>query len=91
MYYRRQSSFDRTYGKLADQDQAVVEQALARLVRAFESGERTEGLGLKKLERDFWEIRAGLPIRVLFKLEKNLLTFVIVGTHDTIQRYLKHA
>lgn len=68
-----------------------MEQALARLVRALDSGERTEGLGLKKLERDFWEIRAGLSIRVLFKMEKGRVTFVIVGTHDAIRRYLRHA
>lgn len=90
MLYRRQSSFDRTYRKLSSQDQATVEQALTRLIRALESGERAEGLGLKKLERDFWEIRAGLSIQILFKLQKGLVIFVIVGTHDAIRRYLRH-
>ena len=90
MLYRRQSSFDRTYRRLPRPEQAAVEQALTRLVRALESGERAEGLGLKKLERGFWEIRAGLSIRILFKLEKGLVTFVIVGTHDAIRRYLRH-
>lgn len=90
MQYRRQNSFDRTYRKLSDEEREGVEQALTRLVRALDYGERSEGLGLKKLERDFWEIRAGLSIRILFKLEKGLVTFVIVGTHDALRRYLRH-
>lgn len=90
MQYRRQSSFDRTYRKLSAPEQAAVEQALSGLVRALDSGEKTEDLGLKKLECDFWEIRAGLSIRTLFKMEKGRATFVIVGTHDAIRRYLRH-
>lgn len=90
MQYRRQASFDRTYRKLSPADREAVEEAVTRLVHALESGERSEGLGLKKLERAFWEIRAGLLIRILFRLEKGRVIFVIVGNHDAIRRYLKH-
>lgn len=90
MYYRRQSSFDRTYRKLQGPVRTLVEEAITRLVHVLTTGEKTEGLELKKLDRGFWEIRAGLSIRILFKLEKDRVTFVIVGTHEAIQRYLKH-
>lgn len=63
---------------------------MSRLVHALETGERREGRGLKKLERSFWEIRAGLSTRILFTLEKGFVTFVIVGNHDALRRYLKH-
>jgi mRNA-degrading endonuclease RelE of RelBE toxin-antitoxin system len=88
--YRRQSSFDRTYRRLSKPDQQAAEEAIRRLVHGLDTGERTEGLGLKKLQREFWEVRAGLSIRVLFKLEKGIVIFVVVGTHDQIRKYLKH-
>ncbi len=90
MEYSRSSSFDRTYRKLEASDRAKVEQAIVLLVHALDSGQGPKGLGLKKLKRDFWEIRAGISIRILFKLEAGLVTFVIVGTHDEIRRYLRN-
>jgi len=88
--YRRQTSFDRTFRKLTPPDRREVEEVIIRLVHALETGQRGEGLGLKKLERSFWEIRAGLGIRILFTLEKGTVSFVIVGSHDALRRYLKH-
>jgi len=88
--YRRQASFDRTYQRLTVSDRTAVEQAIIKLVHALDSGQHSEGLGLKKLQRGFWEIRAGLSIRILFKLEPQTVSFVIVGTHDQIRKSLKH-
>jgi mRNA-degrading endonuclease RelE of RelBE toxin-antitoxin system len=47
------------------------------------------GLGLKKLEHGFWEIRVGLSYRVLFKMEAQILKIVQVGTHEEIRHYLR--
>ncbi|MBI3312134.1 MAG: hypothetical protein HYZ88_01230 [Candidatus Omnitrophica bacterium] len=89
MQYGRTSSFDRTLRKLSSSDRSAVEQSIARLVHAFDANQLPEGLGLKKLRKTTWEIRAGLAIRILFRLEGSFVVFVIVGTHDEIRRYLK--
>jgi hypothetical protein len=52
---------------------------------------RPAGLGLKKLHKSFWEIRADLETRILFQVEKDRVTFVIVGNHDEIRRFLSRA
>lgn len=89
MRYSRATAFDRTCRALEASQRAIVEQAIAQLVHALDTGRHTEGLGLKKLQYGFWEIRAGLSIRILCTWKSDLVTFVLVGTHDEIQRYLK--
>ena len=50
---------------------------------------KPEGLGLKKLKDDIWEIRAGLRNRVLFVLYPGEIRFLLVGDHNQIRDYLK--
>lgn len=49
-----------------------------------------KGLGLKRLKGDYWEIRKGLKVRILFRWEADLVEFVIAGDHNDIKRYLKN-
>jgi hypothetical protein len=55
------------------------------------SGEKelSVGLGLKNLRKNFWEIRKGLKLRVLFRWRTDNVEFVLAGTHEEIKRYLK--
>jgi hypothetical protein len=47
------------------------------------------GLGLRKLNPSgIWEARAGLSLRALFRLEKDEVTFVFLGNHDDVKRFL---
>ena len=48
------------------------------------------GFGLKKFGGDLWEFRTDLPIRVLFQGDKESVTFLFVGNHNEVQRFLKH-
>ncbi|MEW6008880.1 MAG: hypothetical protein AB1629_04520 [Candidatus Omnitrophota bacterium] len=89
MRYISKTSFDNTFKKLSPEFKENVKQAIQALSIFFESGQKTPGLGLKHLRRDFWEIRTGLKIRILFKFSSDLIEFIIVGTHDDIKRYLK--
>jgi len=48
------------------------------------------GLGIRKLHRSgIWEARLGLGLRLVFAVQKEVLTLVRVGTHQDIQRYLR--
>jgi mRNA-degrading endonuclease RelE of RelBE toxin-antitoxin system len=82
-------SFDESLGVLSPKDRSRVEVAISRLLDYFEGGHRPSGLGLRKLQDSYWEIRAGLEKRVFFALEKDLATFILVGSHDEIRRKLR--
>lgn len=89
MRYEFKPSFDRTFQKLPKERQKRIQKVLNALVNFFETGRRTKGLGLKQLRGNFWELRAGLKDRIIFQLELDKVSFLTVGNHDEIRRYLK--
>jgi mRNA-degrading endonuclease RelE of RelBE toxin-antitoxin system len=91
MHYERKPSFDRSLRRLPQDRRHRVERAIEQLVMFFEAGPRPQGLGLKRLRGDVWEVRAGLSDRVIFRLTADLVEFVIVGNHDDIVRFLKQS
>jgi hypothetical protein len=90
MRYERKPSFDRTFRRLPKDRQARAKEAMRQLVAFFETRERPQGLGLRRLRGDFWEVRAGLSDRIMFRLIGDLVEFVVVGNHDEIRRALRH-
>jgi mRNA-degrading endonuclease YafQ of YafQ-DinJ toxin-antitoxin module len=90
MKYQYKPSFEKTIKKLELIKKEKVKKAIHALVLFFETGKRTEGMGLKKLKRDFWEIRANIHDRILFRLRNDVVEFIISGNHDEIKRYLKN-
>jgi mRNA-degrading endonuclease YafQ of YafQ-DinJ toxin-antitoxin module len=34
-------------------------------------------------------MRVGLDLRLIFKVERDAITFVFAGTHDEVRRFLK--
>ena len=83
------ASYDRSFRKLPTSSQTRTVQAIDRLLDYFLTGQRPHGLGLKRLRRDYWEIRVGLSIRVLCELRGDRLTFIIVGDHGDIRQWLR--
>ena len=81
--------FDESLDALRPKDAARARASVERLLAYFDGGPRPLGLGLRKLKSGYWEVRAGLDRRVLFSLESDLATFVIVGNHDEIRRRLR--
>jgi mRNA-degrading endonuclease RelE of RelBE toxin-antitoxin system len=82
-------SFDDTLSALENPERKKAVEAVDKLLDYFSGGPKPLGLGLRKLKGSYWEIRAGLKIRVLFLLEKDLATFVLAGNHETIQRKIQ--
>lgn len=68
---------------------AMARTALEGFLDFYENGIRPKGLGLKKQRKNYWEIRVGLPIRIIFIQAKHLVTFVLTGTHNDIKQFLR--
>ncbi len=83
-------SYERSLKKLAPGTKSKVKAAVNKYVDFFEGGHRPKGLGLKRLSRHIWEIRVDLKMRVMFRLEEDLVQWGLVGNHDDIKRFLKH-
>ena len=89
MRYERKPAFDRAFRRLPRERQARAKEAIRQLVVFFETRQQPQGLGLTRLRGDYWEVRAGLGDRVLFRLTGDLVEFIIVGNHDDIRRALR--
>lgn len=90
MNYEYKPAFDRTFKKLNAQRRKNVAKAVSYLIDFFEKGHKSSGLGLKQLRGDFWEIRVSIKDRILFTFRSNTVSFVIVGSHDDIRKFLKN-
>ena len=89
MKYERKNSFKRIFRKLPEERQDQVLEAIQALINFYESGTKVGGLGLKRLRDDIWEIRSSLKDRILFSFNEDIVTFIIVGNHNDVRRYLK--
>jgi mRNA-degrading endonuclease YafQ of YafQ-DinJ toxin-antitoxin module len=50
---------------------------------------RHAGLGIRKLASRYFEMRVGLDLRLVFRLDPETISFVFAGTHDEVRRFLK--
>ena len=89
MRYERKPAFERTLRRLPSDRKDRKKEAIRQLVVFFETRQQPEGLGLKRLRENYWELRAGMSDRVIFRLTGDLVEFVIVGNHDEIRRFLR--
>ena len=89
MRYERKPSFERSLRRLPEDRKARVKEAVRQLVIFFETRQQPQGLGLKRLRSEYWEIRAGLGDRAVFRLSGDLVEFLLVGNHDEIRRLLR--
>lgn len=91
MKFEFKPSFDRSvksfHGKEKDEIKRAAMQAIDIL-----SQDRIihKGIGLKRVRRDFWEIRKGIKARVLFRWEGDLVEFILAGDHNDIKRFLRN-
>ena len=66
-----------------------IGRALQGLERDFGHPHRHQGLGIRKLSATYFEIRAGLGIRLVFQNCPECLLFVMAGNHDEVQAFLR--
>jgi len=66
---------------------------IARVINNVRDGFGTphlhSGLGIRRLEREYFECRVGLRLRLVFRAKSDVLYFITAGDHDEIERFLK--
>ena len=81
--------FRRQCRAASSQDRAAILKLILDLEIALANPHEHSGLGLRKLHpAGFWEIRAGLSLRAIFRLDKDQAIFVFLGNHDEVKRFL---
>jgi mRNA-degrading endonuclease YafQ of YafQ-DinJ toxin-antitoxin module len=66
-----------------------IGSAIDALQESLGHPHRHDGLGIRKLVRNYFEMRVGLDLRLVFKIESDCISFIFAGTHDAVQRFLK--
>jgi len=91
MKFEFKPSFDRSIKSLSSADKTEVKEAAIQLIDVLSKDRQIhQGLGLKRLMGDFWEVRSGIKVRILFRWTGSLLEFVLAGNHDDVKRFLKN-
>ena len=91
MRFEFKPSFDRSIKSLPSTEKADVREAASQLIDVLSKDRQIhQGLGLKRLMGDFWEVRKGIKVRILFRWTGNLIEFVLAGNHDDVKRFLKN-
>jgi mRNA-degrading endonuclease YafQ of YafQ-DinJ toxin-antitoxin module len=66
-----------------------IGRALQFLGRDFGHPHRHQDLGIRKLTGNYFEIRVGLDIRLIFQNRADCLLFLMAGNHDEVQKFLR--
>jgi mRNA-degrading endonuclease YafQ of YafQ-DinJ toxin-antitoxin module len=85
------SAFLRIYKKLHPPVQDGIKGAAKKVIDYYAMGGKTPGLGIRNLQGDIWEARFGLDIRIVYRLGRNHITFILAGTHKDVHNFLRHA
>ena len=90
MKYEFKPSFDRSVKSLPPKEKQEIKALCIDLIDVLSgSRELSPGIGLKNIRKEFWEIRKGIKLRVLFRWRADYIEFVLAGTHEDIKRHLK--
>ena len=82
-------SFERSLKKLSPQAKEKIKQILERFNHFLVTGILSKGLGFKKINKDKYELRVDIRLRIIIKVEREVIYFVLVGTHNDIKKYLR--
>jgi len=82
-------SYDRSFKKLPSPEQGNVIKSIDALIEFIKIGKKPQGLGLKKVRKDYWEIRLSVKNRIIFEFKGNVINFAFVGNHNEVKKFLK--
>jgi mRNA-degrading endonuclease RelE of RelBE toxin-antitoxin system len=90
MKFEFKPSFDRSVKSLPPRTKEEIKELCINLIDVL-SGKSalSKGLGLRNLRRNYWEIRKGLKLRIIFHRQDDMIEFLLAGSHDDIKRFLK--
>jgi hypothetical protein len=82
--------FLRAWAEVSRDERAAVCRGLLGLEAALRQPHAHRGAGLRKLHPSgVWEVRIGLALRALFLVREDAATFVFLGDHDQVRRFLR--
>ena len=86
--------FDKSLRRLPPHDRQRAADTLEQIVRYCETRQATSGLGLTKLFSSeelgaVFEVRISRALRLLFTVKQDAVTFVTVGNHDEVRRFIR--
>ena len=84
-------AFEKQLDKLYGQEASRVVEALIKFRRFLTTGEKTEGLGFKKIGPSHYEIRVDIHNRIGMKKIQDNYYVNVYGNHDDIERFLKNS
>ena len=91
MRFEFKPSFERSIKSLPLPEKSEIKEAAAQLIDILSMDRQIhQGLGLKRLRGNFWELRKGIKARILFRWEGDLIEFVLAGNHADVKRFLKN-
>jgi len=82
-------SLEKSLKGLHPHEKIAIQRQIDSLMLAMDARQIPSGFGLKKLAGDLWEFRIDLATRVLFQWSKYTITFLFVGNHSEVQRFMK--
>ena len=91
MRFEFKPSFERSIKSFPPPEKSEIKEAAAQLIDILSRDRQIhQGLGLKRLRGDFWELRKGIKARILFRWQGDLVEFVLAGNHDDVKRFQKN-
>jgi hypothetical protein len=91
MRFEFKPSFDHSVkGLQAREKEEIKAAALQAIDILSKQGPMHKGIGLKRLQGAYWEVRKGLKARILFRWKGGLVEFVLAGDHNDIRRFLRN-
>ncbi len=75
--------------KLATAERRELGEAIAAAQGTFCPPHAHLGAGVRKLKGRWYEVRAGLDQRIVFRECNDCLSFEFMGNHDAVRRFLK--
>ena len=90
MRFEFKPSFEDSLNSLSSKDKQEIKQVALQLIDILSQDRFIhKGIGLKKLKGDYWEVRRGLKMRIILRWHKDLVEFILAGSHNDIKRYLR--
>ena len=84
-------SFERSVKQFSPKEKEAIHKVVIQLIEILSQDKPLyQGIGLKRLKGNYWEVRKGLKARLLFRWEGVLVEFVLAGDHNEIKRFLKN-
>ena len=90
MRYDFKKSFERSMKRLNEDGRIEIKKLAFEVVDLVATGKASsKGQGITRLHKDYWEVRATIRERILFKLTDDTIQFILVGNHEDVKRFLK--